>query len=46
MLGPYRIGKKIIVKAVDVHGAESDWSDPINVFVIKNPLMYKIFNRK
>ncbi len=40
-LGTYLIK----VKAIDVHGAESEWSNPVEIIVTRHPLISKIFNR-
>jgi len=32
-------------KAIDVHGAESKWSEPIEIIITKHPFISRIFNR-
>ncbi len=33
------------IKVIDIHGAESEWSDPIEIIVTKHPCVKRIFNK-
>jgi len=33
------------VKVIDIHGTESEWSDPLEIIVTKTPFISRIFNR-